>query len=73
MRWHFVHADVRRRKLEHAGQPRKELTGFACCHDILQSRSFGVAGANSMRWLASAMPPSPLTINIGAAVRDGKR
>ena len=57
MGWNFLPVDVRHRRLEHNGQTRKELTDFACCRDILPSRSIGLAGATSLRWLASAIPP----------------
>ena len=60
MGWNFLPANVRCPKLGHNGQTRKELTGFACCRDILPSRSVGLAGATSLRRMASAIPPDPV-------------
>jgi len=60
MGWNFLPADVRCPRLEHNGQTRKELTGFACYRDILPSRPIGLAGATSLRWSASAITPHPV-------------
>lgn len=59
MGWNFLPTDVCCPKLQPNGQTRKELTGFACCRDILPSRSIGLAGATGLRRLASAIPPHP--------------